>query len=240
MARDAFGREQEEPAPSAPPAPPKAAPTGLPTFTPSLPTTFTPPSLPSTHAPRRRSGRIAALFGLIVAGAVVFGAINVIQHAPHIHLPSIPKTDLGASNNPPTGLDDLSMLRRGNLAPALDKIEAKVGGQPRLVRIEADRLDVQVVAGGKLLQVQYRWNSTGPDVFATSPAPPSIGTFRWSQINASAPARLVRATTRPGRTQDFEYAVLVHADKLRWTGYTATRGGFLADAKGRSVSPIGG
>jgi len=73
-----------------------------------------------------------------------------------------------------------------------------------------------------------------------SPLPTTLPTFSWSQINASAPARLVRATTRPGRTQDFEYAVLVQADKLRWTGYTATRGGFLAGPKGRSVSPIGG
>ena len=238
MPRDAFGREQDEDALAhlASPTPPAPAPAGL-------PSTFTPPPLPLPSLPARRGhggGIIAALFGLIVTGALVFGVVNVIGHVPHIHLPSIPKTDLGASNNPPSGLDNRSLLRRGNLAPALRKIEAKVGGEPRLVRIEADRLDVQVVSGGKLVEVQYRWNSGSPDVLSSSSAPPSIGTFTWSQVNASAPARLVRATTRPGRTQDFEYAVLVRADQLRWTGYTATGGGYLADAKGRNVTTLGG
>src|SRR4051812_17970153 len=104
MARDAFGREQEKDtledigwsadgpprsaspgpvaaAPPAPPAPRTPAAAG-PTLSPSLPTTFAPPSLslPNLTPRRHRGGGIAALFGLVVAGALVFGVISVIKH----------------------------------------------------------------------------------------------------------------------------------------------------------------
>src|SRR4051794_12937116 len=266
MARDAFGREQDEdalegmgwemggehppppnPVPSAapvqastPPAPP--APTPLTPAGPAIPaTTFAPPALrlPDLTPPRRRGGGIAAVFGLVVVGAVVFAIIGIAGSNTSIHLPKIPKPDFPTTAKPPKGLDAKSMLRRGNLAPALRKIQDAVGGKPRLVRIEAERVDVQVVADKQLVQVQMRWDSDTPDVFSRSPSPLDTG-FSWSKVNPSAPARIVRATTKSGHAGDFQYAVLLDAAGLRWSAYTATGGGFLADTKGRGVKPIGG
>jgi uncharacterized iron-regulated membrane protein len=103
------------------------------------------------------------------------------------------------------------------------------------VRVEAERVDVQAVAGGKLINAQQRWDAGEPKVFSSTSTPTPPGTFAWSQINASAPARIVRATDQ----KTFQYAVLIDAAGLRWSGYTSA-GGYLADAKGKGVKPLGG
>ena len=268
MPRDAFGREQDEdalenmgwdsggdaaPAPTPAPAsfetsvqtaPPPPAPMTPPPSAPTIPSTWSPPAtrLPDLTPPKRRGGGVAAVFGVVVLAAVVFAVIGIAGSTKSIHLPKIPKPDISTSSpaNPPKGLDAKSMLRRGNLAPALQKIEQKVGGKPRLLRIEAERIDMQVLADGKLVNVQYRWDADEPNAISSSPIPTTLPTFSWSQINASAPARLVRATTSAGRTKDFNYAVLLQAAGLRWTAFTTAGKGFLASPKGRDVKPIGG
>jgi len=230
MPRDAFGREPDDDTlgslgwgaggdTAAPPA--RTPPVLLPDFTPS----------------RRRGGGIAALVGLVVATGVVWLVIALAGNVPRIHLPKIDTPDIGASGTAPAGLDRTSLLRHGNLAPALRKLEAKLGGRVRLVRIEAERIDVQVVSGGRDISAQWRWDGDAATVISDTPSTPGQ-TFSWSQVNASAPARLVRATTKRGR--DFEYAVLIEAAGLRWSAYTATSGGYLADSAGRAVRPIGG
>jgi hypothetical protein len=244
MARDAFGNEQDDNAleslgwSASGDAP---APTLTPAAPPS-PTPFAPPPLrlPDLSSPPRRGGHIAAVFGVLVATALVWLVIGVVGSHPSIHLPKIDTPDIGTPAKAPDGLDQKSMLRRGNLAPALRKLEAKVGGRVRLVRIEAERIDVQAVSGGRTINAQYRWDGDGATVISSSPAASTLATFSWSQINASAPARIVRATTRRGGAKGFDYAVLVDAAGLRWSGYTAASGAFLADARGRHVKPIGG
>ena len=258
MARDAFGREQDEdalesmgwgstgevtPAPTPAPAPPFEPPVQAPAPSgPAIPSTWSPPSmrLPDLTPPRRRGGGVVAVFGVIVLAAVVFAVIGIAGNSTSVHLPKIPKPEIGTTANPPKGLDAKSMLRRGNLSPALQKIQQKGGGRPRLLRIEAERIDMQILAAGKLVNVQYRWDADEPNVISSSAIPTNLPTFSWSQINASAPARLVRATTRAGHAEDFNYAVLLQAAGLRWTAYTASGRGVLANPKGRDVTPIGG
>jgi hypothetical protein len=255
MPRDAFGREQDEdaleslgwvdsgdvPSPRAP-APAPVQTVAPPAAAPTIPSTWSPPSMrvPDLTPPRRRGG-VAAVFGVVLLAAVVFAVIGIAGSTTSIHLPKIPKPDVGTPTaDPPQGLDATSLLRRGNLSPALEKIQDKVGGKPRLLRIEAERIDMQVLANGKLVNVQWRYDADEPNVLSSSSVPASLPAFEWSQINASAPARLVRATTTAGRAKDFNYAVLLQADKLRWSAFTAAGRGFLATPKGRGVTPIGG
>ena len=230
------------------PAPTPMTPT-TPTATPGpvFQSTWSPPTMrvpDMTSSPRRRGGGVAALFGIVVLAAVVFAVIGIAGKTSSIHLPKIPKPDIGtpggSSPSPPKGLEAKSLLRRGNLSPALKKIEDKVGGKPRMLRIEAGRIDMQVLAGGKLVNVQYQWDAGSPNVLSSTPMPTALPTFSWSQINASAPARLVRGTTSAGNAGNFNYAVLIQAAGLRWTAFTQSGRGYLANTKGREIKPIGG
>src|SRR3954470_9959529 len=141
MAYDAFGHDQDEDAP------------------------FTSPALRlPDRAPPRRTGGMAAVFGIVVADALVFGVVSLIGHASSIHLPNLDAPDGAIPKDTPTGLARHSLLRRGNLAPALRRIEAKVGGRVRLVRVAADRVDVQALVGHRLVQVQEGWYADAPVV----------------------------------------------------------------------------
>jgi hypothetical protein len=251
--QDAFGRELDEDvlgsmgwnAPgdavtssATAPAPPATTLTPPASRTPFSPTPLR--SMPGGAPRSGHTGAIAALFGLVVLGAVVWFVVGVVGtiHAPSIKLPDISTPKIGQSAKPPTGLSEKSLLRRGNLSPALRELQDKLGGRVRLLRIEAERVDVEVVgAGGRMTNAQYRWDADSPSIISQTSGGTGVQTFAWSQINASAPARLVRATGRP---TDFNYAVLLDAAGLRWSGYTTGGKGYLADDNGRAVKPIGG
>ena len=117
------------------------------------------------------------------------------------------------------------------------------GGRLRYLRVEAARIDAQVVVGGRLRSAQLRAGEA-PSVFSAA-AGANVGglpTFSWSQVDPSAPRRLVSATTRRARrpATAFDYAVLIDAAGLRWTAYLHGGTGFQSGPDGRDLVRLGG
>ena len=142
-------------------------------------------------------------------------------------------------SRPPRGLQPRSMLLRGNLAPALGNLRARMGGRLRYLRVEAERIDVQVANRRGLTAAQARYDRE-PEVFAPVGVDAAGDTFAWSQVDASAPRRLVRtATLRAGQPASaFSYAVLMDAAGLKWQVYLRDGTHFTASPDGRRVERI--
>jgi hypothetical protein len=140
---------------------------------------------------------------------------------------------------PPRGLRPRSMLLRGNLSPAVGTLRARMGGRLHYVRIEAERVDLQVARGGKLTSAQARWDGE-PQVFPGVEANAAGSTFAWSQLDPSAPRRFVRAATRrAGKPSGaFSYAVLMNAAGLRWQVFLRDGTHFVASPDGRRVEKV--
>jgi hypothetical protein len=209
--------------------------------------------------PRRRSRRVnPAVIGCLVP-IVLFVAIvaavvpAVIDAVDEVDLPDVTVVDQDPdrpgrqggdrSAEPPRGLSSTSLLRRGNFAPAVRRLRSAMGGgRLRYLRVEAGRIDAQVVLGDRLRSAQLT-PGEDPNVFSTSAAGVAgLPTFSWSQVDPSAPRRLVGATTgrakRPATA--FNYAVLIDAAGLRWTAYVQGGAGFQSGPDGRNVVRLGG
>src|SRR4051794_8795268 len=127
------------------------------------------PGLPS--GPSRTARTAALLFLVLVVGGIWALTRFDFHDLSEINLPSVDGT-LGGdkSSDPPVGLSLHSMLRRGNLSPALHDLESELGGQVKLLRIEASRVDVQVVGGdGRVTVAQRRWDSKDTKIISRMP-----------------------------------------------------------------------
>ena len=144
------------------------------------------------------------------------------------------------AERPPNGLERTSLLRRGNLSPALKRLQRVTkSSQVRLLRVDAQRVVVQTAApGGGTKLAQATWDG---DVQLLSTSPGGGGTtFPWSRVDPSAPNRIVRAATRGRRAASFDYAVLIDAAGLRWSAFLkGGRGTFQAEPDGRGVNKVG-
>ena len=208
-----------------------------------------PPRASRTHRP---PAVMRWLPRLLFAGAVIVVlvaiAVPVVDNvADELDDASTPSTPLPRDveqpdrpTEPPRGLARGSMLLRGNLAPALKELRAQMGGRLRYVRIEAERVDVQVFKDGTLVSAQARWDRE-PQVFPASPSGTGGSTFNWSAVDASAPRRLVRgATGRAGKPSSaFNYAVLIDAAGLRWQAFLRDGTHFTAMPSGRILRQPG-
>jgi hypothetical protein len=184
---------------------------------------------------------VVAVVGVIAAGAVfVVGAVDDASDTVESVFPTVvdepPPAD-DRPSEPPAGLARGSMLLRGNLAPALQRMRREMGGRLRYVRIEAERVDTQVTRRGRLVSAQARWDAE-PQVFqgGQSPAGP---TFVWSQVDPSAPRRFVDAITRKaGRPSSaFDYAVLsASAPGLEWQAFLEGGTHYAVSRDGRRVT----
>jgi hypothetical protein len=212
---------------------------------------------------RNLTGCSFALIGLIVGlgaiGAFVVPAIidavdsvekSIDDATPDIDVPKDSGGGGGGGGNgggkrekqtrPPRGLEQASLLRRGNLAPALVRLKRITkSSQVRLIRIDAESIVVQTVASGgraKLARATWRGDAS---LLSTS-AGGGGSTFSWSEIDASAPNRIVRAMTKGRSSRSFDYLVLIDAVGLRWSAFLKNgRGTFQAEPDGRGVSKVG-
>lgn len=143
----------------------------------------------------------------------------------------------------PRGLQRGSLLRRANFTVALRRLRAEAKGRPRNVRVEAERVDVQVVLrDGRLRSAQARWDGE-IRVLSTTPTPiGGLDGFAWSAIDRGAPQRIVRSATGRARkpASAFNYAVLLDAAGLRWSAFLKTGEGFIATSSGRVERQISG
>jgi hypothetical protein len=217
------------------------------------------PSGVSGQRRRRRGPRMAgigcgaffviALAVIGVIAAIVIPAVVDVVDTVEDSIPTIPDTprDPGGRERgdtkdarPPSGLERTSLLRRGNLSPALQKLKRVTkSSRVRLLRVDAQRVVVQTAAangGTKLAQATWDGNV---QLLSTSPGGGGT-TFPWSRVDPSAPNRIVRATTRGRKASSFDYAVLIDAAGLRWSAFLKTGGGtFQAEPDGSGVHKIG-
>ena len=157
--------------------------------------------------------------------------------------PFLPQGDDAPDATPPAGLQRESLVLGGNLVPALRRLQARSGAsRVRLLRIAPDRIDAQVVtAERRMRMVQHRYTGETQVLSDTSsPGVASQATFSWSQIDASAPRRIVRRAVRGKSSRELSYLVLLDAGGLRWSAFLSSGAGFTAGADGRGVRRIGG
>lgn len=151
--------------------------------------------------------------------------------------------DPPAPVKPPTGMQPGSLLRRANLQVALQRLQDEAKGRPRSVRVEALRVDVQVVLNdGRLRNAQATWDGE-VRVISTSPTPiGGLETFAWSAVDPAAMPRIVRSASGRARkpASSFNYAVLNDASGLRWVAFLKTGEAFIATPGGSIQRQISG
>ena len=259
---DAFGREKGED----PLADMGWSAAGTPTAPPSAADDVAPPELPDRAVARRtpeppargRANRAGCLFALVVLAMIgglgaavvppILDAVDTVEEEIDDVMPSVPDVGDGPAGGggeeqdaePPAGLEQRSMLRRGNLAPALRRLERITrSSRVRLIRIDAEKVIVQTAAsGGRTRLAQATWQSDAA-VLSTSPGGGGT-TFSWSQVDPSAPSRIARGATRGRRSSAFDYLVLLDAAGLRWSAFLKNGAGtYQADPDGSELRKIG-
>lgn len=242
------------------PAPAQATPT--PTPRPPAPTPLsTPPPAFRVSGTGSGSGRgLRIMFILLISIALPLGityyAFNKADDTfdsvrkgfesfstPTVFSPAPPTPDSpDDSTTPPKGLDRGSLLLAGNFRPALREVRRLAdGASPTFVRVEADRIDVQVARNGRSRLIHRPWNTKAEVIGGTSPGASNQPTLRWSKVDDQAPRRLYEGvrngSTRPSK--QLEYAVL-SAGFDRWSAFRQNGTGFTANLDGRDLQRIGG
>jgi hypothetical protein len=231
--RDAFGREIGEDAPGAPsrpaPAPGAAAPAS--------------PSGggPSSGARTAVSVVVALLMVAGITGLVIVGlgggetgatieSAGTFRQAPAVAQgPGSPAYDPGAPR---------SFIHRRALASALRELHRR--GRLRLVRVAPDRVDAQLVTrAGGLRNVQVAADGAVRDLGTAGSAAGGLPAIPFAQVDAAAPARIVReAARRAGRRPSrVDYLVLLMLPTGQsWNVYFKPDGlHFMADRHGAGL-----
>lgn len=157
--------------------------------------------------------------------------------------PASAEPETPAPAEPPTGMRPGSLLRRANLQVALERLRSEAKGRPRSVRVEALRVDVQVVLNdGRLRNAQATWDGE-VRVISTTPTPiGGLETYAWSAIDPAAMPRIVRSASGRARkpASSFNYAVLNDAAGLRWVAFLKSGEAFIASPGGSIQRQISG
>ena len=221
-------------------------------YVPAAPEARDAPRRRRRRGPRRGPGRartlvsLAVLVGFLgVTGAVVVPfVVDAVQSIDdQLDDPSfLPKGEDEPDRTPPVGLQRESLVLRGNLVPALRRLEARSGdGRVRLLRIAPDRIDAQVItAEGRMRNIQHRFTGETQVLSDTAlPGAATRGTFAWSAVEPSAPRRIVERALRGKSKRELEYLVLLDAAGLRWSAHLSGGDAFTARPDGRGVRRIG-
>jgi hypothetical protein len=200
-------------------------------------------------------GIVHALAGLAVivlivvnfAGVTVYRAGYTVKTTKDVAekiLRDTPRPDLSGRNAPkpasapvaPRGLGKGSLLRAGAFRAAMAEIRraAPAGARLSALRVAADRIDAEVIAGGRVVTLRRAWNAKAA-VEDTAAATGESALITFSRLAAAAPRRavLAAAKARGASPRDVGYLVLFDAVGLRWNAYLAEGAGQV------SVSPDG-
>ena len=123
----------------------------------------------------------------------------------------------------PKGLSRGSLLRTASFRTAVGQIRrvAPAGARLSALRVSAEAIDAELLAGGKTLKVHKAWNGKAR---VTSKAPATPGDeplIAFSELAAAAPQRVVTAAARATdqRAGDIDYLVLINVIDLRWNAF---------------------
>ena len=211
----------------APPA--AAAPTSVP---PAAEPRFAPPAPPRPRFVRPRVRRRGSVAGLLVVVAI-FGAIglggSVLVDRVENFTDSLP--GLEEPEPAPTGLQARSLIRRANLAAALEVLRESGDGRPVALRVAPDRVDATLAGPAGIRQVQVTPDYHLRTIATAEPAalPP---TTPYGRIDPAAPERLVRSARAPAGQVD--YVLLLTGRPLTWRAYFRDGTNVAGDARGRS------
>lgn len=201
-------------------------------------------------AGQRRRGAAGCAVAVVVVGLVF--AVGILLAALGVESADVDEgggvtstvveepADPGEGERAPRGLEQASLLRRGNLAPALRRLRRMTkSARVTLIRIDAQSIYVTVPVGGERTRVaRATWDGEG-DVLSTSSAGSGGTGFAWSRIDPAAPQRIVRAATRGRTPRALDYLVLTSTAPLRWSAFLKGGGTFSAAPDGSAVSRIG-
>jgi hypothetical protein len=144
-------------------------------------------------------------------------------------------------SRPPTSpFSETSLLRRGNLAPALKRLQRITkSSRVRLIRIDAQSIVVQTaLPDGRTRLARATWQGDA-SVLSTVSTGGGPKTFPWSRIDPSVPNRIARASLGGKRPSTFDYVVLVDIIGLKWRAFLKSGGQFQANLDGRGVTKVG-
>jgi len=243
-------------------SPPPSGPSGDSGFIGTIPD---PPQYSPSSPPTIRVSRRGLRWGSVITTLVILGVIGAFAVPPIIDAidavddatqpfrdaakdrpanpdgpPSTPGgKDSGGKNS---GLAEGSFFLRGNLAPALRRLQAQTKG-PKLVfiRIDANRVDLQAASKNRVEYASAERGGTAR-VWSTGPRTGSLIAFPWSKVDPSAPRRIVQATTvkRGIKASRFDYMVMVETKfGIDWSAYLKGGQHFTANLSGTKVTKIG-
>lgn len=206
--------------------------------------------VPAPFGARRTRGTAGCALTVFVVGFLIavsavvvplgLEAVDEVEEDPATPTVVDEPPDGERRDGPPRGLERASLLRRENLAPALRRLR-RVTGASRvdLVRVDATSVLVTTSLGGDRTRLaRATWDGEA-EVLSTASGGGGRPTFGWSQIDAAAPARIVRAATRGRPSRAFDYLVLLDANGLGWSAFLRGGGTFSAAPDGSAVSRVG-
>jgi len=252
---DAFGNPVDQ-APLEVSATPAATPSEAPpTPTSSEPATAAsyiprPISTPSVRRRRVNPFGIVALLAVLavplIGGLVVYSQVDETIDGVRKSFDSFSSFDTRTSTGTDSGeapedLERGSLLRPEAFARGLREIRRVAdGGRPIFVRVEAQRIDLQVLRRGRAQLIQRRWDGRAQTLGTASPSS-GTPTMRWSRIDPEAPRRLFEGvrngSTRPSK--QLTYAAMFAAGG-RWSAFRADGASFTAPPSGFDVERNGG
>lgn len=203
--------------------------------------------------PRRGRGRgrgcgaAVAVVLLLIVGAIVMGVsaitdavedADIASIIPDVSVPVTPATPATPAAAP-VGLKRGSLLLRSNFERGLGRVRG-AGGQLRSIRVEAERMDVQLkTKGGRLRNVQYRWGGEFQDLGASGPGFGFVDTVPFSRIDPSAPTRAVGRAAARLKTGAARVNYLVYTSGLSgWSVFFKGGQHFQTDDRGRIVRRV--
>ena len=142
----------------------------------------------------------------------------------------------------PVGLGKHSLLARGNLAPALRRLQRSGLGRLQSLRIAAERIDVQLLTReGRLRSVQLRYTGELRRFSLSGAGFGHLTTLPFSDVDPAAPQRLARGAAerlkRP--VSQVDYVVRINAGPgTAWTVVMLNGGQFIGDARGQITRRI--
>jgi hypothetical protein len=164
---------------------------------------------------------------------------------PKVERPSIRTAQRAPARAPraPRGLQPGSLLREPALRRALGDLRraAPDGSRLSMLRVAADRIDAEAVAGSRVVRLRRSWNGPATVVSRQTGAAATPALIAFDRVDARAPGRIAAAAARLGGASGsaaLQQAVLLDAAGLRWTGLLAGGRQVVAAPDGRGLRAL--
>ena len=181
---------------------------------------------------------VAATFPVVFLYRHGYTAVHVVQVTKKIQREA-ERTDFTGKGTPaapraakaPRGLAAGSLLRTARFRAAMGEIRraAPAGGRISGLRVAADHIDAEVLAGGRTTTVRRTWNARAAVVSTAPTLDGEVPLVAFGRLDPRAPQRIARAAG-----EDVDYLVLQDFGGLRWRAFrTGGKGQLTRGLDGR-------